>query len=266
MRPFLLFLSALLIAVLPGCDYTDGVTPTPGPTTRFGATQAMGNGTARTYLTLDAEGAPTAVGIVFTAAALQGLPGHDDVNRVLAMPDGAAAAGLPFHHVDFGYHPHGHEPEGLFTVPHFDVHFYMVPQAEQMSWTPDDPDFEAAGQRPPPDRYVPAGYILPPGPAVPMMGNHMIDTSDPTYAPGGPAFGEVFIWGSYDARVVFAEPMFTTAYLEAMAAGTAHTETLAQPQAWATTGLYPTTYSIRRDAATGEFWVELGGLTRRTAS
>lgn len=259
---FALLASLALVA----CDSNDAdITPTPQPGTRFGEAQAIGNGTARTYMALDADGVPTAVGVSFTAAALEGLPG-ESAGVLLALPEGAREAGILYENVDFGWNPHGHEPENLFTIPHFDVHFYMVTEAERMTWMPTNPDFMTAGQRAPDARYIPAGYILPPGPPVPAMGNHMVDTSDPTYAPGGPAFTEVFIWGSYDGEVIFAEPMMTKAFLEAMQPGDVHQETLAQPEAWAESGLHPTTYAIHRDATTGEYRVELGGLTQRAGS
>jgi hypothetical protein len=111
--------------------------------------------------------------------------------------------------------------------------------------------------------YIPQGYFLPPGlEAIPMMGLHWVDSNDPTYAPGGPAFSEVFIWGSYDGEIAFLEPMITRAFLESRPN---LLEPLAQPEGYARDGVYPTTYAVRYDAGRKEFLVELGGLVRSTA-
>lgn len=260
--PFLTALAAVLFFA--GCDSSDD--DPAGPL--YGPAVTVGGGTARTYVRLDDAGAPVAVGVVLTEGALTGLPtgdGHGDhshdVSYTLRLP--AGATDLPFDHIDFGWNPHGHEPEGLFTLPHFDVHFYMIPEAERMAWTPADPAFAEKGMRAPAERYLPAGYIAPPGSApVPMMGLHWLDAADPTYAPGGPAFSEVFLWGSYDGEIVFAEPMITLAFLQS---GQQVDEALAQPAAFAQAGRYPTRYAVRHVPGRGEIEIELGGLIHRTA-
>lgn len=260
-------LALIILVSASGCDSADAPDPT-----LYSDAIAIGNGTARTYVSLDAGGAPTAIGVVLTADVLSGLPDHaggtghemDDMHP-LSVPAAARAAGVLTEHVSVDWNPHGHEPAGLFTVPHFDLHFYAVSMAERMTWMPGTAAFER-GAVPPAARYVPAGYVQLPG-VVPMMGAHLADMSDPTYAPGGPAFTEVFLNGSFDGRVVFAEPMITKAYLESLrASGEVHREALAQPASVAATGLYPTTYAIWYDASTAEYHVELGGLVRRTAS
>lgn len=232
----------------------------------YGPPVAMGDGTARTYVDLGPDGQPLAVGVALSADALQGLPAqhHGDGHGVslLGFPAAARRDGFVFDHVALGWNPRGHEPDGLFTYPHFDFHFNLVPADEIMTWTPADSLFDEKGARAPEAKYIPDGYILPPGPAVPMMGNHLVDTNDPTYAPGGPAFTEVLIWGSYDGDVVFIEPMVTKAFLESQ---TPVVETMAQPQAFARAGLYPTVYRVHYDAARDEYRVELGGFVHRNA-
>lgn len=261
-----LSLGALAFLLFTGCD---GSPDTAG--TRYGPAAAVGGGTVRTFVQTDAAGAPVALGVVLSESALSGLPAHAGGDGheslwTLRFPDEARAAGLQYDHVWFGWNPEGHEPEGLFTYPHFDLHFYWVPVAERESWTPADPRFAEKGERAPEAKYVPEGYALPPGPAVPEMGNHLVDTADPTYAPGGPVFTEVLIWGSYDGRVPFLEPMITKAFFESLkASGRAHVETLAQPQAFQTAGYYPTRYSIRYDAAEKAYLVTLDGLVRHAA-
>jgi hypothetical protein len=255
---FSILLLAFALAPLVGCDSTDD----SAAGTRFGPTADIGDGTARTFVRTNEEGEPEAFGVVLTADALDGLPehgNHEENMTVLRLPEGVDLA--PFDHVSFDWNPHGHEPEGLFTLPHFDVHFYMATEAERMTWMPTDPMWEEKLANVPAATYVPAGFVQIPG-GVPMMGSHWLDTTDPTYAPGG-TFSEVFLWGSYDGRVTFAEPMITKALLDAR---TTVDEALAQPQAWARTGHYPTRYVVRYDAEREEYVIALEGLTHRAAS
>ena len=257
----IIFLALVFLLPLAGCDLLGG--EDEDGALRYGAATPIGNGVARTFVRLGEGGDPEAIGVILTKEALSGLPAHGDHSTnsfVLRLPTAAA----PFDHVGFDWNPHGHEPEGLFTLPHFDVHFYMETEAERATWLPSDPQWEAKVAQAPASKYVPAGYVPTPG-GVPMMGAHWIDTADPTYAPGG-SFGEVLLWGSYDGRVVFAEPMITKTFLEALPAHGDHIETLAQPQAWARSGYYPTRYSVRYDADQQEYVIALEGLTYRSAS
>ncbi|PAP77264.1 DUF5602 domain-containing protein [Rubrivirga marina] len=246
----------------------------PQDHTLYGDPVSIGDGSARTYVTLDADGAPTAIGVLLTGDALSGLPAHPggpghemDHMHVLPVPAAAREAGLVTDHVSLDWNANGHEPEGLFTRPHFDVHFYTVPADERTTWMPGSPGF-ADGARTPDTRYVPAGYLADPtGTVVPAMGLHWLDGADPTYAPGGPGFSEVVLYGSYGGRMIFVEPMITRAFFESLrASGVVHEEALAQPAAWAAAGYYPTTYSVRYDVEADAFRVEVGGMVYRQAS
>jgi hypothetical protein len=68
---------------------------------------------------------------------------------------------LPSKFATLDWNPLGHEPEGIFDVPHFDFHFYMISNQERLSITPlapteMDPEIPLA-------KYMPAGYIQLPG-------------------------------------------------------------------------------------------------------
>ena len=41
--------------------------------------------------------------------------------------------GEAFQFVQFDWNPKGHEPEGVYTLPHFDFHFYTVSDAAVMA-------------------------------------------------------------------------------------------------------------------------------------
>jgi hypothetical protein len=231
--------------------------------TRYGPTRPLGGGVTRAFATVDAQGTPQGLGVILSEKALQNLPqhgSHDEHMLPLQMP--VQATGLFADHVSLDWNPHGHEPETLFGAPHFDVHFYTVAQAERATWTPADPQFEIKLERAPEAKYLPAGYVQFPG-GVPMMGAHWGDSADPTYAPGGPAFTEVLLWGSYDGKVAFIEPMITTALLQTRPE---FAEPIAQPEAVQKTGYYPTRYTIRHDAKRKAYVIALHDLALRSAS
>lgn len=236
--------------------------------TTFGPSQPLGNGTAKTYVTLDAAGQPTEVGLRLSATALDNLPqntGPGDAT-MLAFPD--QAVGTPFNHVMLNWNPQGHDPIELFGKPHFDVHFDMVDMAAMQAVNPDDPQFAAKAAHLPDPKYVPQDYVVPPGPpaaaqAVPGMGVHLVDGSDPTLVPGKYNFQQIIISGVWDGRYTFTEPMITREWLLTQPTLQGN---LKQPQAYQQTADYPTTYSIHVDPPTKDYVIALAGMTPRQAS
>lgn len=203
-----------------------------------------------------------------SAAALDGLPtdANTPLPLMLAFPGQARAT--VFDEVMLNWNPHGHDPLPLFGRPHFDPHFAMVDGAALQAVDPADPAFAAKALHAPESRYVPADYVLPPGPpapaqAVPGMGVHLVDSTDPILVPGAYDFRQIFINGVWDGRYTFMEPMVTRDWLRSRPS---IQEPIKQPQAYQETGYYPTTYAVHVDAATGDYLVALGGLTMRTAS
>jgi hypothetical protein len=232
----------------------------------YGPTVSFGQGSARAWVKTDSIGAPTAIGVAMTEAALNGLPttvsgpSPTALMGALALP--AEAAGTGFDHVELGWNPNGHEPPQLYGVPHFDVHFYTVSTAAQMAIVPNDPLYATKAANLPAAALVPAGYVPPPSPvaanAVPQMGVHWTDLKAPEL--NGKPFTKTFIFGSWDGKFIFLEPMVSKAYLESWPDDT---QAIPQPAQWGAPGAYPTTYSVVYDAAAKEFRFTLGGLTKR---
>ncbi|MGR6963365.1 DUF5602 domain-containing protein [Geodermatophilus sp. URMC 61] len=257
------------MTVLTGCqgDVARSDTPVPASSsdTVFGPSQALGNGSAKTYITVDGDGRPTEVGLRLSRTALEGLPPSGTM-LMLDFPDEAATTA--FDHVMLNWNPQGHDPVELFGKPHFDVHFDMVDMATMHAISPDDPDYAAKADHLPEAKYMPQDYSVPPGPppaaqAVPGMGVHWIDFTDPTLVPGVYDFQHIFLNGSWDGRHIFYEPMITTEFLMS---GPDFEQPLKQPQAYQSTAYYPTTYGIRVDEQTEEYVISLGDMTARTAS
>jgi hypothetical protein len=203
----------------------------PGVKTYVGETRAVGEGIARTWFTTDARGTPLAIGVVLNSDALDGLP-EEVTEYPLAFPPEARVTA--FNHFTFDWRPHGHIPPGIYNVPHFDLHFYLITRAERERITADARDRDAL-ERQPRAEEIPSGYVLAPGSGEPRMGMHWIDPTAPEFH--GHPFTETMIYGFYNGRLIFFEPMVTRDFL------LTHTpvrRTLKLPQAYPKSGYYPT--------------------------
>lgn len=180
------------------------------------------------------------------------------------MPD--QAKGTVIDHATFDWVPHGHPPMGVFDKPHFDTHFYFIPDAAVQAIGPQDPQFLAKAARNPEGKYMPAAYVTIPGPieeqAVPGMGVHWVDGTKPP-VPGQFQFTQTLISGAWDGSYIFTEPMFTRDWL---LTNPNFTGDIPQPAAYQHATRYPTTYSISFDNDAKEYVVSLGGFTGRSAS
>ncbi|MDV3205733.1 MAG: DUF5602 domain-containing protein, partial [Rhodococcus ruber] len=86
----------------------------------YGPTVDVGDGTARTYVESGDDGTPQAIGLRFSATALDGLA---DALEVHTLEFPAEADATAFDHLTLDWNPHGHEPVGSLDKPHFDIHF-----------------------------------------------------------------------------------------------------------------------------------------------
>jgi hypothetical protein len=235
--------------------------------TFFGPSQSIGNGTARTYTTLDRAGNPIEVGMRMSAAGLDALPQEDAVPpRMFMLEFPQQASTTAFDHVMFNWNSHGHQPVELFGKPHFDIHFYMVDMTTVAGIDPNKPDFATRAAHLPDRKYIPRDYVTPPGsPAentVPAMGLHWIDATE-GFEPGKYDFKQTLINGSWDGAYTFVEPMMTR---EWMLTKQAVRKDIKQPQAYQRSGYFPTTYNIHYDDQAKEYSVSLGGMIMRHAS
>jgi hypothetical protein len=225
--------------------------------TVLGEAQPVGNGTARSWVALGEDGKAIAIGVTLTEAALTGLPpaltpGLIWTEFLLPLPPEASVTG--FNHIGLNWNPKGHDPEGVYKVPHFDFHFYMISPAERERITARGDDVERC-RKPMPAEFIPAGYIQAPGAEEPGMGTHWVEPGSHEFH--GKAFTHTFIYGSYDGRMIFAEPMITKAFLETKPDITVPVKVAAKYQK---PGYYPTQYSIQYRPDTREYVVAIEGL------
>ena len=162
----------------------------------YGEAVPFGSGTARTLVAVDLDGTPKTVGVSLSPTALDGLPTEppaDDTGWLYRLPLPGDVKLPPYDHVGLYWNPKGHEPHGVYTIAHFDVHFFMSPAEDLDQITVMDRDLERA-YRLPPASAIPAGYILPPNSQHRRMGVHWVDTSSAELH--GATFTATFILGS----------------------------------------------------------------------
>jgi hypothetical protein len=282
-------LTFLLVAVIAGAAGCAALDPNAAATRSQGWHVPLGKATATSYAEFDSRGAPTAIGVALPTTALDGLPagsdnhhctdrGHDGsvagatqcihtFEHVIPLPDSVARrADIPFKWVLFNWNPVGHIPPGIYDVPHFDIHFVMVPIAEIFAIEPGPcgpervrcDQFEI-GRKPLPPNYVHADF-RDVSAVVPAMGNHLIDVTGPVF--NKQPFTHSFIYGVYDGNVIFYEQMVTREYLLGKPNGCTP---IKSPRAVAAAGYYPTLSCMRSNSA-GEITVSMEGFAFRDAS
>ncbi|WP_089816289.1 hypothetical protein [Halomicrobium zhouii] len=246
-----------------------GDTFPPNGITEWGTPVNLGNGEVRTFTTATPSGRPKYHGLLMDRSALEGLPSAAELEQSGAQryttkygPDGESVVihhkwsqeffipfpqtpSTPFTFLGLNWNPEGHPPPMAWEVPHFDIHFHMLPtDTVDAIVGPAAPTYDL------PSTYIPDGYGR--GPIVEErvitdMGEHMVDATVPEM--NGGEFSNTLIWGAYDpdddgtAELTFVEPMITRKYFRE------HSDTdrrgIAQPETYATAGTYPTAYAVR---------------------
>ncbi len=251
-------LSASEKVSVPISENTSGFKKQPGDyNTFYGPQVQMGNGHARSWINIAKEDdMPLAIGIEMTSSAFEGLPTDPlnfGANTFILRLHHKAQAVTPFDHITINWEPNGHEPIGIYNVPHFDMHFYKISVAEQMAIT-------GTPTAPPLAGYLPATYFIQ-GATVPQMGTHWLDpVHSPELHPGG-TFTHTLIYGSNNKNVIFIEPMITRVFL---LSGTTADVMYPQPTKFSPSGTnYPTAYMIWKDANNGRSYIALDDFVLR---
>lgn len=223
-----------------------------------GAAVRIANGSAHTVVRTGAAGNPISIGVVFTAGMLEGLPraaeGADpDFPFQLSMPEKGPKTVVD--HVVINWESAGHPPPGVYDVPHFDFHFYLVSSAERLKVRFKSENESGDPSQQPPAELLPAGYIMPPGTAVSAMGVHAINPASAEFH--AQPFTATFIYGYYNKQLTFIEPMASLAYLQSKPAFSAP---IARPARFEKRGAYPSSYRVDYDDASKSYEVSLVDL------
>src|SRR5258708_1022472 len=204
----------------------------------------MGNGQVRSWINISNDGKPLAIGVEMTDESLLNLPADptdfQDASYLLPLHQKALEV-TPFNHITINWNVHGHEPPGVYDLPHFDFHFYKISVTEQLAIPPYNV-MPAGFDNLPDAGYIPAGYIHVPG-GVPQMGAHWVDVTAPEF--NGGVFTHTFVYGSYNGDLTFVEPMATLTTIES---GQSFDKEIRQPKKYSPSETYyPTRYNIWMD-------------------
>lgn len=251
-----IYLVALMLISLFSCQEDDiGAKGSVSKTKQLDKTQ-IGDGNVSLWLQSDREDKPEVLSIIFSKKAFDHLPQTDDhmANEFVLKID-KAKINLPFDHVGVNWNPHGHPPMTIYGLPHFDFHYYSMSEHERHMIAPGDPKLDIY----PNPEYLPSGYFH--TDAVPMMGMHWVDPETPEL--GGATFTHTFIYGSYDGKVSFIEPMVTLEYIK-----TKPNQKFAirQPAAFEKEGYYPTEYGIFYNTQKDEYSITMEKFIWREAN
>ena len=260
-----------------------------GPCAIYGDRALMGNGSVQTYGQIHADGKPYAIGIEFTEGFLQNLPmnhvgdyatcydvGGDGTYSMEECPGGHARAlffprevseQTPFKWFLLNWNVMGHGPPAIFDKPHFDFHFYIQTYEDRnlirLGECPGASNCEdhAKAIKPVPAQFVPPGYIDV-GAVEAKMGNHLIDPTGPEFQEPG-SFKHNFIFGNYDGKITFWEPMITREFLLTKPDTCV---AIRQPAAYEVAGYYPGRYCMRYREHRKDYVISLEGFTKRAAT
>lgn len=218
----------------------------------FAQDQEINKDRVRTWVRSDSHGRPISVGARIPASMVEN-PGHDMFELVVPIPH---KRHLPFTHLYFMWNPHGHEPPGIYDVPHFDVHFYVIPSQVRQNITCAGADEAKCMMQPSPDA-LPADYAPTPA-GVPMMGWHWVDILSPEFH--GQPFTSTMVVGYYEGKMAFIEPMITQSFLNTHPHFNAP---IRQPKMYPKSGYYPMDYEITYHHISDSFDVSLTHLKYR---
>lgn len=241
--------AAVLLVALPNLRATRAVSlkaQSAAERSSLGPAVKIGNGSAQVFVLAGDRGQPAAFGVQFSAGMLAGLPTKPNGDRALdwhyflAFPRSPATG---FDHLMIDWHPMGHMPQGIYSVPHFDFHFYQISQKQQLAiHYPHDEVPEWTGIIFPKANLMAPSYFIPPASQVSKMGLHAISMAAPEM--NGKPFSNTFIYGYHQGRLIFLEPMITLSYLQSRPNSAMD---LFTPPAYSYPGWFPSRYRTAYD-------------------
>jgi hypothetical protein len=201
---------------------------------------------------VDGDGVVIEVGMTVDIAELDRVMTDEVFSEAVATYDDVVIEQTYVNHIQLGYNPHGHGPPGVNDVPHFDIHFYGISNAERLEVSCD-------GQPVPEEERVPDGYDAsavggePFGSCVAAMGSHAGDEDSLE----GKLDAELIL--GYDrGELIFIEPMISAARFEARDDLTLD---IARPASLGRTTRWPDTFTMTFDEDAGLYRFALSGFS-----
>lgn len=202
-----------------------------------------------TWAKVNRKGEPEQIGFTMTDAALNSVPlptgnhtggghaAHAGHEYWIAKFSPIAHTVIPFNFVLLNWNPNGHPPVNIYDKPHFDFHFYSQTPDEVMAIGPYEVDSLKFNNVPSPE-YLPAKYVNT-GHSLPQMGAHWVDVTSSEL--NGKPFTETFIYGSFNGKVTFYEPMITLDFLKQQ---NSYERPIPTPEKFQEEGWYPTVMKL----------------------
>ena len=251
----------------------------------FGNSQPFGNGSIRSFITLDdTSGKPLDVGISFPKADLSLPVGsgnqyntNEYITTELSLPPQASTT--PYTQIEVNYAPNGYPPGGPVTSPLFDIYFFQInpqerdlicPHPDTTSVLPDCVGEERALARKTPEPGTLPEGVIPlldgsPLKARPRYGTRYYDGDLAIAANQNPqSLTSFYGYGFYDGKPDFTNFVISESFLEKQPNDV--TTPLKVPTSYLKNGYYPTEYNVRYDATSQEYRLSLSGLTFRSST
>lgn len=174
-------------------------------------------------------------------------------------PGGHRASPYRYAEVDWNTEGLPRGPNGSFSSPHFDFHFYLLPRKQvdrrtrcisTNGRTCDPRRTPYAPMRRllevPPAAFLPSGFFADPGSAIPGMGLHLLD-GRATYTVEAVDHHPTLIYGSVAGKVLFSEASVTLQTLQDAMAAPGHELSFPyrQPRRVAGDAAWPTRFVVR---------------------
>ncbi|MFC3034351.1 hypothetical protein ACFOEE_17735 [Pseudoalteromonas fenneropenaei] len=219
----------------------------------YGEVMHMAGGTVNTWVAL-AAGGYYKIGMTLSPEILDinNLP--TDATHHDAHLNFPRIAGSPFKHSYFSWNPAGHSPSGVYDIAHFDIHLAFVEKEELAAIQFADPE----GQILPPAEYMPPTSIPQTFPNgnyinVPGQGVHWYYNDTPEF--NGGVFTETLLWGSYNGKLTFVEPMIT---FDTIISNPHFEKEIDMPLCVENTGFYPKVYGWdHKQNSEGQTYIEI---------
>lgn len=217
------------------------------------------DGVVQSYATTNPQGNLSSLGVYMNDDALAAFD-EDNLDNHLSLPSSVDTHQFTF--VGFHYNPEGHPPPDVYTVPHYDFHFYMVPEEVVENIVTGPATFDV------PDAQIPTDFQRLPvidsdgdgEPDTPLvegeMGEHLLDTTGAEFQPDG-SFTHTNIYGAYDTdgdgtgRLTFVEPMVTTEFIDGL--DEEQVVEMKTPDVYPVADDYPTAYVVQPSGDGGLF-------------
>lgn len=216
----------------------------------------LGKGWVSSWTIYSNQRVPLALGLSISGSAMKTLP--EEMEMIELIPK-AQHKVPPFDHFTIDWNPTGHEPTGVYTLPHFDFHYFTIPVHTRHNITCQGAD-ELVCMKAVPASLIPTAYMATPA-GVPMMGWHFVDLKAPEF--NGGIFSSTFIYGYYNAQTAFLEPMVTLDFLKTKPHSVFPVRL---SQNISHSGYYPKSYTVSYSPVTDTHDVVLTDLISRTSS